>query len=138
FDRHFTPAPQGSPARASILTGLSPFEHGVVINGWTRREAPFGILRGRRSLFPQRLVDVGYRVVHVGVQPLRCDPPLPQRLPDVEFVGPDSAGSYHAALRERGLMLGDMHRMRDPVIDYDDGRPFIFSGYGPRAGVFPL
>jgi len=138
FDRHFTTCPQGVPARASILTGLSPFRHGAVINGWTRHEVPFGTLCGGRSLFPRDLVDAGYRVVHVGIQHVRCDPPLHEQLPGVEFVGPENVAAYHESLRERGLMVSDVHQLRDPVVDMDNGRPIVFSGYSPRASVFPL
>ncbi|MCC6683237.1 MAG: sulfatase-like hydrolase/transferase [Phycisphaeraceae bacterium] len=138
FHRHFTNCPQGMPARASIYSGTEPFRHGVLINGWTRDEMPYATLPPEVPLFQQKLVEAGYRVVHVGIPHLRSDPPLPEKLPGVEFVGPASVGQYHEALRQRGLMLGDLNAMRDPVLDYDNAKPLIFSAASSRVGVFPL
>ncbi|MCX5658838.1 MAG: sulfatase-like hydrolase/transferase [Planctomycetota bacterium] len=138
FDRHFTPCPLTIPARASLMTGLHPRQHGSIINGWIENEKPFATLRPGLDLLPLRLLEAGYRVVHVGVQHVRAKPEFHAQLPGVEFVGPPGPAEYHHELEQRGLMLGDRSLFRDPVIDYDQGRPVVFSSSAPRPSVFPL
>lgn len=138
FDRHYTPCPLTIPARASLMTGLYPRQHGCLINGWLESERPFATLRPGLDLLPWRLLEAGYRVVHVGVQHVRATPDLHLQLPGVEFIGPPGPAEYHHELEQRGLMLGDRSHFRDPVIDYEQGRPIIFSASAPRPSVFPL
>lgn len=138
FQRHFTPAPTGVPARASLMTGVTPRQHGAIINGWAPSERHLATLKGPADLLPQHLVDAGYRVVHVGVQMLRSEPDIHSLLDEVEFIGPETPAAHLHQLRQRGLMLGDLDALRDPVVDFNQGRQFVFSASSPRAAVFPL
>ena len=65
FDRAYTPTAICTPARASLLTGLQPFEHGLLANyEWNsghREELPDGL-----PTFSAALIDQGYRLGHVG------------------------------------------------------------------------
>ncbi|MFB9165981.1 sulfatase-like hydrolase/transferase [Arthrobacter psychrochitiniphilus] len=65
FDRAYTPTAICTPARASLLTGLQPFEHGLLANyEWNsghREELPDGL-----PTFSAALTEQGYRLGHVG------------------------------------------------------------------------
>lgn len=52
FNRTYTPCPEGSPARASLFTGLDPSVHGLWTNGVT--------LADNEQTFSQRLAQAGY------------------------------------------------------------------------------
>lgn len=138
LDRHFTNCPLSVPARSSIMSGLYPHQHGAIINGWLPQERPFGTMRDDVELMPQHLLDAGYRVVHVGVQHVRIQPDFTQRLVGVEFVGPFGHGAHRAELQQRGLQLEDPALFKDPVIDFENGRPVVSSGTNAQVGIFPL
>lgn len=65
FERCYTPSAICTPARASLLTGLHPFEHGLLSNyEWNsghREELPEGL-----PTFSAALRDAGYALGHVG------------------------------------------------------------------------
>lgn len=65
FDRAYTPSAICTPARASLLTGLHPFEHGLLSNyEWNsghREELPDGL-----PTFSAALAERGYRLGHLG------------------------------------------------------------------------
>ncbi len=138
FDRHFTPCPLCVPARSSIMTGLHTHQHGAIINGWLPHERDHGMLRPDLPLLPQTLADAGYRTVHVGVQHVRAQPGFVERQPGVKFVGPLGNSEHRAELQKRGLRLDDPAPYRDPVVEYDRGKPVVFMGTNPSVGIFPL
>jgi choline-sulfatase len=138
FDQHYTPCPLCVPGRTSVMTGLYPHQHGAIINGWFKHEREHGQIKQNVPLMPDRLTDAGYRTVHAGVQHVRTVPEFEMQCSDVEFVGPNSVGRHHKDLHDRNLILGDMSAFRDPVIDYERGRPIISAGTAPRVAVFPL
>ena len=47
FENAFTPVPLTLPAHWTLHTGLQPWQHGVVDNGWTLRESPVPTLAER-------------------------------------------------------------------------------------------
>lgn len=138
FEHHYTTCPLCVPARSSVMTGLYPWQHGAVINGWLPRERRYGVVRPDAALLPQRLIDAGYHVAHVGVQHVRTEPDLWQRLPDVEFVGPFNHSEHRKELDERGLYLGDRSVFRTPVVEYQNGKAVPFPANSPHVAVFPL
>lgn len=138
FDRHFTPCPLCVPARSSIMTGRYPHEHGAIINGWLPHERAYGAVRSELPLLPQTLAESGYEVVHVGVQHVRSEPDFESRQPGVRFVGPTGQSQHRAELEARGLRLEDSGPFKDPVVEYDRGKPVVFSGSNASVGIFPL
>ena len=138
LDRHFTPAPLCVPARSCLMTGRYSHHHGAVINGWLPGERPFGCVRGGVPFLPGQLQQAGYRVAHVGVQHVRAEPDFPTRNPGVTFIGPAGLGEHRAALAARGLSTEDPEPFRDPVVEFDNGRPVVLRGSNPQVGLFPL
>jgi len=138
FGRHFTPCPLCVPARSSIMTGLTPRQHGAIINGWYRSEREYGTVKPDTPLLPNHLVDAGYRVIHAGIQHVRSQPEFRTACDGAEFVGPTSVGSHHRRLISRGLMLPDMSVFRDPTLEYENGKMSLSAGTSPRTALFPL
>ncbi|MCC7192908.1 MAG: sulfatase-like hydrolase/transferase [Phycisphaeraceae bacterium] len=138
FDRHYTPCPLCGPAHASILTGLSPRQHGALISGWFHSEQSFGFVKPNITLFPQILAEAGYRVVHVGIQLLRGSKGSRLQAAGVEYSGPASNGEHLRDLLSRNLQLGDVEAFRDPIIDTENGKPTVFTTSSPRPAIFPL
>jgi arylsulfatase A-like enzyme len=138
LDRHYTPCPLCVPARSSIATGLYTHQHGAIINGWLPHERDYGMIRPDLPLLPQALADAGYRSVHVGVQHVRCEPSFTARQSGVEFIGPTGASEHRAELEKRGLRLEDPAPYKDPVLDFDRGKPVITPGSNAQIGIFPL
>ena len=65
FNRAYTTTPTCSPARASLMTGLLPHNHGVleVEHG---RDADQCVLRTDKPHWAQRLCASGYRTAYLG------------------------------------------------------------------------
>lgn len=65
FPRAYTPNPVCSPARASLMTGLLPHNHGVL---WVTHtvEEDQGLLRERHPHWAQRLREAGYQTAYFG------------------------------------------------------------------------
>jgi len=65
FDRAYTPSPTCSPARASLMTGLLPHNHGVL---WVTHnaDADQGCLRTDKPHWAPRLAAAGYRTGYFG------------------------------------------------------------------------
>jgi len=64
FERMYTPTAICTPARASLITGLQPFRHGLLVNperGRGQVELPEGV-----PTWSQTLADAGYNVGHSG------------------------------------------------------------------------
>ena len=138
FDRHYTPCPLCLPARASIMTGLYPHQHGATINGWLPTERIHGTINQGVSLLPKHLIDAGYHVAHVGVQHVRCQPDFWSQLKGVEFHGRPGEGEHRKELEKRNLFLGDRSVFKTPVIEHDCGRPVVYPANSPHTAVFPL
>lgn len=65
FSRAHTTSPTCSPARASLLTGLLPHNHGV-LEIEHARDADQCVLRDQYPHFAQRLVEAGYQTGYFG------------------------------------------------------------------------
>ncbi len=138
FRRHYTPCPLGIPARATLATGLSPLRHGARINGSARTGGRHATIHDDAPLLHERLIDAGYRVVHVGILNLHTQPALPQRVPSAEFLGPLSLPEHLQQLEQRGLTYGNLDALRDPVLDYIEAKPVVLGGWSGRSIEFPL
>jgi arylsulfatase A-like enzyme len=65
FENAYTPCPVCSPARASLLTGLMPHNHGV-LEGVHGVDADQAMLRTEKQHWAQKLVAAGYRTGYFG------------------------------------------------------------------------
>jgi arylsulfatase A-like enzyme len=109
FERAYTPLAVCSPARASIITGLYPHNHGVISNDSKMFN---GTLKDDASLLSRRLEILGYDRWYNGKWHLGDKVHLPKDvgLPGLQFPGHGGGGynypEYKAYLREKGLRHG--------------------------------
>jgi arylsulfatase A-like enzyme len=94
FEQAFCAAPQCSPSRASLLTGLMPHRHGLI--GLTHRGFSLRPEALRRTL-PKLLSDSGYRTHLFGFQHEAAEP---HDLGYQQVVQPPSSGSRRHACRD--------------------------------------
>jgi arylsulfatase A-like enzyme len=106
FSRAFTPTAICTPARASVLTGVLPFRHGLLAN----HERNVGYredLDGRYPTFARPLRAAGYEVGHVGKWHVGRDlGPADHGFDGIDLPGwgnPVRHPDYLAYLAERGL-----------------------------------
>ncbi|MAE66115.1 MAG: hypothetical protein CMJ18_17730 [Phycisphaeraceae bacterium] len=120
FRNVYTACPVCTPARASLITGQAPHNHGMVINTEDRStivhqvpDAPY--------LLPRRLESLGYQLGYTGKWHLgspdrfKLNAPIAPCMPsDVGFEGDDFPGhgdggwgfpSFEEYLRDRGLKV---------------------------------
>jgi arylsulfatase A-like enzyme len=76
------------PARTALATGRYPTRTGVVYNDWQGRTAT------DQLTLHQMLAEAGYHVAHMGVDHIRVDPPLRERVEFDEWVGTEEYGAY--------------------------------------------
>jgi N-sulfoglucosamine sulfohydrolase len=118
---HFCPAPQCSPSRASLKTGLFPQSHGIMgltHRGWRYRP-------GVRDL-PELLGEAGYRTALVGFQHERMeDHELSYQESQVTFADEKGMADELAA-EEIGQRAAAYLRSRRGE-DTSDERPFFLS-----------
>lgn len=118
FQNTYTTTPVCSPARATIITGQYPHDHGVTANCGTTTSAVWNIPDHPRML-PRQLAKRGYACGYTGKWHLCPSPactewfnqPVPHNLPGtLGFEGQEFPGhgvghaeAHRAYLRERGL-----------------------------------
>ena len=130
---HTINCPLCVPSRISMVTGAWPHVNGAIVNGWDEPERPYGTCRDVRTLY-EVLAEGGYRVEHLGVDHLRCDPPVQGRHERIRFQArPDEC---HQSLRARGLEV-DYSDSRSPTPDYIDGRLVMRHYTNPNTIPWP-
>jgi arylsulfatase A-like enzyme len=97
FQRAYNTCPLCVPARTAMATGKYPTRTGVVYNDWQGETAT------DQTPIHQMLADAGYDVAHIGVDHIRVDPPLHERVEFAEWVG---ANEYQEYLQEQGVDAG--------------------------------
>lgn len=106
FERAYTPLSVCSPARASVLTGLYPHNHGVVGN---HSQTAWGILRDHPSLLSRQLAALGYSLWYCGKWHLGGADNLPRQIgfAGQQFPGHGGGGygypEYREYLAKKGL-----------------------------------
>ena len=136
FDRCYTPIALCTPARASILTGQYPHDHGAMFNSNTH--APFDErFIGSRGLhtYAETLRHAGYRLGYVG----KWHAGIGHTAEDLGFEGfnlpgyghPDECEAYDQWLADKGATrpekIGEWNAEGDPSI--------IGNGFGYRTGT---
>jgi arylsulfatase A-like enzyme len=125
FDRGYTPTAICSPARASIVTGVSPTTHGV-----TRNIRAGTTIDEDYPCYPQLLRDAGYNVGldgkwHVGKHPSAFGFDG-EHYPG--FMHPMEHDDYEAYLDEHGFE----HWSEEVVEDYPADAEYIIGGVDQR------
>ena len=113
FRRAYTVQPTCSPARASLMTGLLPHNHGVLQVEHTVDDDQC-VLRTECPHWAQRLSDAGYRTAYFGKWHI-------ERSNDLRRFGWQEGGSDHVAA-QRALGAG-CHRYRRPPRRRRSGTP---------------
>jgi len=126
FTRAYTPCSICVPARASILSGLYPHNHGAFYNSgylqkWTENQIGAGV-----EMYPARLKDAGYRTGFTG----KWHGGLAEKPADVGFEGMNLPGhrskwdseDYLDYLKAKGL------KVPERIIEWDA------QGDNPRGG----
>lgn len=136
FDRFYATCPLCAPARSSLHTGRYVHSCGALVNGFSQlgdREA--GSLNPDEVTVDEILASQGYHIGHVGVDHVRTDPPLRQKVPFTKFV---SIPEYNAYCAERGLELPskEPHQKAVPTRFGEEIREFQFSA--PNPGRHPF
>ena len=93
FSNAYTSTPSCTPARSAILTGLSPWHHGMLGYGRVARKYPFEL--------PQALRDTGYYTFGIGKM---------HWFPERNLHGLHSALLYEARRAETPGFVSDYHR----------------------------
>lgn len=110
FTRAYTPTAVCSPARASILTGQYPHNHGVTGNH--DNQITHGLLPDSPDLLSRRLERLGYDRYYLGKWHLGDETNLPRDvgLPGQQFSGHGDGGHQYPEYREylsrKGLSFG--------------------------------
>ena len=130
---HTINSPLCVPSRISMVTGTWPHVNGAIVNGWDEAERPYGTCRGVPTLY-EVLAEGGYRVEHLGVGHLRCEPPLEDRHERVRFSA--NPGEHARRLADRGLKV-DYSDCRSPTPDYLDGRLVMRHYTNPNTKLWP-
>jgi len=139
FGRAYTPCPVCSPARASLMTGVYPFAHGVCSNVETLG-CSVQALADRPTLLSRRLEAAGYRLGYTGKWHLCAeqdelfDAAAPRTLPrDVgfdghNFPGQGNGGYGYEQVQQHAQRLGCGDALR---LEHD---PQTGVRYGEWAG----
>lgn len=80
FTRAYNTCPLCVPARTALATGKYPTHNGVVFNDWRGQRA------GDHKPIHQYLAEAGYHVAHIGIDHIRVNPGIRERVPFVQWV----------------------------------------------------
>ncbi|MEM7538094.1 MAG: sulfatase-like hydrolase/transferase [Chloroflexota bacterium] len=94
FTRAYNVSPICVPARTALATGIYPTANGVVFNDWRGQRA------GDHKPIHQYLSEAGYDVAHIGIDHIKVNPPIRERVPFVKWVDNDDYARY---LAEQGI-----------------------------------
>ncbi|WP_371371053.1 sulfatase-like hydrolase/transferase [Sporomusa aerivorans] len=119
FSNSFCASPVCSPARATILTGKMPSQHGV--QDWIRKghygEEAIDYLRGQLT-FPELLSKVGYECAISGKWHLGDVHAVKNRFPDHTYVHLKGAGHYYnAPMVKNGELIEEPGYVTDCITD---------------------
>ncbi|MCD6291092.1 MAG: sulfatase-like hydrolase/transferase [Anaerolineae bacterium] len=127
FTRAYTPCALCTPARASLLTGLYPHNHGALYN--TGCHLPFDEeqIGAGLEMYPQRLKEAGYNLGYVG----KWHAGIARTANDVGFegFGPRDYGNVWASQEYQEYLRNRNLSMPERVIEfYAEGEPKYAKG----------
>jgi len=114
FTRAYNTCPLCAPARTALATGKYPTHNGIVTNDWRGRRA------GDHLTLHECLFRAGYDVAHVGIDHIRVEPGLRERIDFAKWIG----NSDHAGfLESQGVPWPppDAERFKREVIENHGG-----------------
>jgi len=132
FTRAYNTCPLCVPARTALFTGVYPTRNGMVYNEWS------GELAGDFKPFMQHLSEAGYEVAHVGVDHVRVNPPLRERVPFDLWVDRSDHSAY---IKEQELTTPKIvgaERFTTEVVEHYEGEESRHRYSSPNAEVWPL
>ncbi|MEM7126721.1 MAG: sulfatase-like hydrolase/transferase [Chloroflexota bacterium] len=94
FSRAYNASPICVPARTALATGIYPTANGVVFNDWKGQRA------GDHQPIHQYLSEGGYDVAHIGIDHIKVNPPIRQRVPFAKWI---DNGDYAQYLANQGI-----------------------------------
>lgn len=128
FDRAYCSTPLCVPTRTSMATGKWPHATGCIVNGGRfETERPWAHFSAQHRTYYEHLADAGYEITHVGIQHLRSEKPLNERVPDATIINSEG----FAALREAGHELPQRRQWWKPVPEWNNGSPVVRMSASP-------
>ena len=130
FARAYNTCPLCAPARTALATGKYPTNNGVVFNDWR------GATAGDHATLHERLAQAGYQVAHVGIDHIRVEPPIRERVPFAMWVDNRDYARYleGLAIRESREMLDAFRR---EITENQDGRRVAVQYSNTQAALWP-
>ncbi|MFC1735430.1 sulfatase-like hydrolase/transferase [Candidatus Hydrogenedentota bacterium] len=127
FTRAYTSCPLCVPARTSLATGKYPTRTGVVCNGGN------GLQAGNHKPIHQWLHETGYEVGHIGVDHIRLNPSLQERVEFSTWIG---RKEYVDFLAKQGTEDAPQDRMlfKKKVIEWQGTEPVERAFSNVRTG----
>ncbi|NKB71624.1 MAG: sulfatase-like hydrolase/transferase [Candidatus Latescibacteria bacterium] len=136
FNRAYCAAPLCTPTRTSMFTGKWPHTHGAIVNGHAYEpEMPYGTAGPDHRTDYEILGEAGYQLTHVGVQHLRLDPTLEERVPAADIT---YNKEYAAYCRQNGIARNPQNQqLTVPNMEWSGGRPIVSMRPQARVTQFP-
>lgn len=135
FENHYSSCPLCVPARCSIATGRHPHSNGAWINAFDPdSDKSRGTLPPSETTLFEHLDKAGYWQAHVGVDHIRTDPGLLQRVPFEHFVTREDHKAY---LETQGIEDYDRAPHQAAVSEETHDGVFDCRFSAPWPGVTP-
>jgi len=143
FDRAYCSTPLCVPTRTSIGTGQWPHTTRSIINSNRRNENEWmwGVLGPEHPTFYERLAGGGYDVRHVGIQHIKSDPPLEERVPKAILISAKDHEDHMASMglaRDYHGFLGAGEAEKVPIVDFENGRMVAKPGWPSPKHTYPF
>ena len=130
FNRAYNTCPLCAPARTALATGKYPTRNGIVYNDWR------GVRAGDHKPIHQCLDEAGYDVAHIGVDHIRVNPTLRERVSFSRWI---SNSEYSRYLKQQGIDEGPTEggdAFRRAIHENQDGNRVLVGYSNTRCAVW--
>ncbi len=129
FQRCYDACPLCVPARTALATGKTPTHNGITTNDWAGKTA------GDHKPVHQLLKEQGYRVAHIGVDHIKLNPSLRERMNFDTWTGKETYADY---LQEKGLKAPESGpEFRKPILENQQGEKVACNYSSPHCDLWP-